>query len=418
MHPLSRGIVLPMAALAVVALAGCGPVPRTETAPQEWRLSPAQGVWTRLPDIPLSPREGLATAHLETPEGDLAVFVGGYIGQPCPPSADCVIPEDSTASDGAAYNLDTGTWTAIADAPRPIASRSPTAVIGATMYVLTGSQLLSWEAEADTWTELDPPTAPAWSSLVADGDRLVVASRSDENGLRPDQVYDTTTRIWSMLPADPLRPSFDRVLSATTSGLVLTAKPMVPDGGPEDPAIVHAAVLSPGAEEWRSLPPAENQLGGWSWTWTGSRLVDPTPGSADGGEVNNYGRTIPYGGALDPAAGTWATLAGTPEEFTGGWPVEAPGRRYSAVQGWIYDDGAPSRDAGRGWTKLARPRGAPADPGTGVWIGDVLVVAGGADWSAPDTPEEWTPENVWSTGVWAYRVVEGNTSPARRPPLG
>lgn len=48
-----------------------------------------------------------------------------------------------------------------------------------------------------------------------------------------------------------------------------------------------------------------DQVGG-SWTWTGQRLVDPTLGGADGGQVNNYGRVIPYGGRLDPATGDWS----------------------------------------------------------------------------------------------------------------
>ncbi|MGZ5403305.1 MAG: hypothetical protein ACXWDL_01525 [Nocardioides sp.] len=400
----------PLAAIALLALAACGTVEtpsRDSAGPGQSggnRVDAGAGSWTQLPDSPLSPRERPATAHVETGKGDLVVFIGGYIGRPCPPNADCSVPEDSTASDGASFNLDSGTWETIADAPRPVSSYAPTAVIGQTVYVLTGGTLLSWDVADDHWTELVPPANPGWSDLVADGDRLILASGSDENGVRPDQVYDTNTGAWTRLASDPLKPSFDRILVSTPSGLVLTAKPIAAAGGPEDPALVHAAVIRSGAEEWRVLPPAENQLGGWSWTWTGTRLVDPTPGGADGGQVNNYGRTIPYGGALDPATGTWSTLEDTPGEFTGGWSVDALGGRYSAVQGWIYDDGAPADGDGRGWARLDQPDGAPAEPGASVWAGDVLVVAGGADWDAADKPEEWTPESVWSTGAWAYRA--------------
>lgn len=405
-----------VAGMSALALAACGTSP-ADSGPDPARASEgvvpavargefAAGRWTRLPESPLSPREAPATAHVPTDDGDLVVFVGGYTGPPCPPNADCVIPEDTTASDGAAYNLDSGTWQPIAPAPRPVAAYSSTAVIDETLYVLTDNQVLSWDAKRDTWAVLHPPTKPQWANLVADNHagqpRLVLAAASDENGTLPDLVYDPADGTWSQLPANPLRPSFDRLLISTPSGLVLTAKPIGPDGGPEDPALVHAAVLAPGASTWQPVPSGRDQLGGWHWTWTGQRLVDPTPGGADGGHVNNFGRTIPYGGALDPTPGDWQPLRGTPQEFTGGWPVEALGGRYNAVQGWIYDDG----DAGRGssWTRVTRPDGAPDEPGRGVWIGNVLIVSGGADWDGPHEPEEWTPQNVWSTGTWAYRA--------------
>ncbi|MGZ5398712.1 MAG: hypothetical protein ACXWDM_01780 [Nocardioides sp.] len=322
----------PLAAMALLALAACGTVEtpsRDSAGPGQSggnRVDAGAGSWTQLPDSPLSPRERPATAHVETGKGDLVVFIGGYIGRPCPPNADCSVPEDSTASDGASFNLDSGTWETIADAPRPVSSYAQTAVIGDTVYVLTGGTLLSWDVADDHWTELVPPANPGWSDLVADGDRLILASGSDENSVRPDQVYDTNTGAWTRLASDPLKPSLDRILVSTPSGLVLTAKPIAAAGGPEDPALVHAAVIRSGAEEWRVLPPAENQLGGWSWTWTGTRLVDPTPGGADGGQVNNYGRTIPYGGALDPATGTWSTLADTP----GSSPADGPSTRWVA----------------------------------------------------------------------------------------
>ena len=184
--------------------------------------------------------------------------------------------------------------------------------------------------------------------------------------------------------------------------MVLTAKPIRPDGGPEDPALVHAAVLPAGASTWRLVPSSGDQLGGWYWTWTGQRLVDPTPGGADGGQVNGFGRTIPYGGALDPSTGDWIPLKDTPRESTGGWAVEALGGRYNAVQGWVYDDG--DGEQGHSWTRLPKPDGAPTEPGPGVWVGDVLIVSGGADWDGPDESAEWTPQNVWSTGTWAYRA--------------
>ena len=403
---------LSVLSLTTLSLAGCGSTPAGPDAVAPGATGAAGGPdlpaggWTRLPDSPLSAREAPAAAHVSTDEGELAVFVGGDRGQPCPPTADCIVERDSVASDGAAYNLDLGVWQPIADAPRPVSAYASTAVIDETLYVRTGEHLLAWDAEQDSWTELDPPTSPDGATLVADTwagtARLLLVSGTDENGVRPDQVLAPADGTWSRLPADPLRPSFDRAVVSTPHGLVLTAKAIGADGGPEDPALVRAALLPRGASTWQRLPSQEDQLGGWAWTWSGRRLVDATPGGSDGGQVNNYGRTIPHGGALDPATGVWEPLEDAPEEFTGGWGVEALGGRYSAVEGWIYDDG----DSGQAssWTRLTRPDGAPAEPGRGVWIGDVLIVSGGADWDGHDEPKEWTPENVWSTGAWAYRA--------------
>lgn len=402
MSPISRAALALGVGVLSVALAGCGSA-TTDARPDASGSAPP-GEWTRLPDSPLSPREGPAAAHVPTADGDLAVFVGGYTGAPCPPGADCSIPEDTLAADGAAYDVGTGVWRRIADAPVTVSPFASTAVVDGTLYVLTDGHLIAWDSVDDTWTELDPPKDVGWASLVADTragrPRLVLASSSDEQGARPDQVYDPADGTWSQLPADPLRPSFDRVLVSTPSGLVLTAKPIAPDGGPEDPALVRAAVLPPGASRWRTVPTDGDQLGGGHWTWTGRRLVDPTLGGADGGEVNGYGRTIPYGGALDPATGEWEPLTGAPDQASGGWPVEALGGSWSAAEGWIYRDG----DGGDGssWSRLPPPDDAPAEPGPGVWVGDLLVVAGGSDWDGLDESGGWTAEDVWPTAAWAY----------------
>ncbi|MGH3363678.1 MAG: hypothetical protein ACRDOW_03035 [Nocardioidaceae bacterium] len=387
--------------LLLLLTAACGQSASDGTAPRDPATgNPAatagapeleRGSWTRLSDSPLSPREGAAAVYVD---GEV-VFVGGYSGQPCPPNADCDRPEDAVERDGAAYDLATGTWRRIADAPGPVPAVAPTAVIGAHLYVLANETLLVWDSAGDSWDEATPPRPIRWGALVADGTRLVVASGSDENGVQPDRVLDTSTGEWSTLPEDPLKPSFDRTITATPEGLVLTAKPILADGSAANPALVHATVLPPGGDTWEPLPTSD-QLGGWRWSWTGHRLVDPTLGGADGGETNNFGRVIPYGGRLDPATGAWSPLPDAPGEGTGGWPVEAPGGPLVAAEGWLYDD------AEGAWTRLPRPEDSPATPGPAVWAGDVLVVLGGADWDLADEPDEWTPENVWSTGVWAY----------------
>lgn len=351
------------------------------------------GRWTRLPDSPLTPRENPVVRRV----ANEVVVLGGYAGTPCPPNADCAREDDDLRRDGAAYDLDTGAWREIADAPRPVPELAAAAVIGQQLYVLAAESLLVWHGDRDSWAEVRLPGPRGWPHLVADGARLLVVSGSDENGVLPDRVLDTLTGQWTSLPPNPLQPSFDRTVTATPQGLVLTAKPIEPDGGPADPALVHAALLPPGASEWRPLPPS-TQLGGWRWSWTGHRLVDPTLGGADGGETNNYGRVIPYGGRLEPATGTWSRLPDAPGPGTGGWPVEAAGGPLVAAEGWVYDD-----ERAR-WTRLPRPVDAPETPGPAAWAGSILVVHGGADWDGLAGSDDWTPENVWSSGAWAYVV--------------
>lgn len=373
-------------------MTACGePQPSTSVEPgtsESTTSGPSLG-WTKLPESPLSPREGVAVARV----GGEVVFVGGYAGPPCPPNADCEYPEDAIQRDGAAYHLGSSAWRRIADAPQPIPARAPAVGVGEKLYVVAKESLLIWDGATDTWSEAEPPRPLEWGRLIADGTRLVMAPDTDENGIRPDQVYDTTTGDWSILPKDPFKPAFDRMITSTSSGLVLTAKLITPSGDIADPSLVQAAILEDGV--WRKLPPSD-QLAGWRWAWTGQRLVEVTLGGSDGGEVDGYDRVIPYGGRLDPATGEWSRLPDAPEERTGGWPVEAGGGPLVAAEGWVYDD------ASEAWTKLAQPPGAPGEPGPAIWADDVLLVYGGADWEGSDEPEEWTPENVWSTDLWAF----------------
>ena len=128
-------------------------------------------------------------------------------------------------------------------------------------------------------------------------------------------------------------------------------------------------------------------------------MVDPSLGGADGGEVNGYGRTIPFGGRLDPATGTWTRLPDPPQERTGGWPVEALDGPVIAAEGWLYDDRAGS------WARLPKPSGAPPSPGVAVWADGELLVLGGTDWDRAEDPEDRTADRVWSTALWSYSVT-------------
>jgi hypothetical protein len=377
-----------LAILLAVILTGLTACGSDQRRPMDDRASGGGDRWERLADSPLSPRWGPVAAYV----GGRAVFVGGDTGRPCPPTADCAIPP-VYAVDGAAYDPSSLRWRAIARAPHPVAALAPRAVVGDRLYILTEGRLLSYDAARDAWTTVPTPVPLDGRSLTAVGRRLVFTHGSDEHGEAPDRVLDTRTGRWSTLPDDPIGPAYDRVITATPHGLVLTAHELVAQPGSEKPSLVLAARMDPRSNTWTKLP-VSDQIGGWRWAWTGSHLVDPTLGGADGGGTGNWGRWVPDGGLLDPATGRWARLPDPPQPMTGGWPVEAIDGRVTAAEGWLFDDDTDS------WTRLPRPQGAPPEPGSAVWADDLLVVLGGADHAAGDTAAE-----VYATSAWAYRLA-------------
>ena len=355
--------------------------------------------WEALPEAPLVPRLDAVTAWT----GSEALFLGGDLGATCPEGAACD-RQVVAARDGAAFDPSEGSWRRLADAPSPIEPQAAHAVVDDAVFVATQGRLLSYDASDDIWTDHPaPPGGLGYVRLATDGER-VFAVRGERRAIDPpDHLYDPSTRTWTPVPEDPLGPGFDRMVTATAAGLVLTAHELVENPGADGPSFVRAAVLDPASLRWSRLPDSE-QLGGGRWTWTGRRMLDPTPGGADGGEIGNYGRTIPFGGALDPASGGWAPLPDPPAAPSGGWPVQALGGPLAAVDGWLYDDRTEA------WAELPRPQGAPPFPGSAVWAGDVLVVlhgSGGSDTS----PDLATPVG----GAWSYDISPDTAFEAPAP---
>jgi hypothetical protein len=379
------------ALVGALGLAGCA---SDSVEPQGSAAAPssvptfASVQWDRLPDPPLSPRLAAIVVALD----DRLLVVGGDDGAPCPPTADCAGPRDPS-QDGAIYDPATREWSPIADAPIGLDDGNAAVVVGSKLYVLDGGserQLISYDPTSDAWTRLEPGDHARYVNLVALGDLVAVVSGTREEGDPTDQVYDPATDTWTDLPPDPLGASFDRVLTDTPTGAILTAKESVPHPGSAAPAIVLAAQLSPDHATWKRLPDSD-LIGGYRWAWTGQRMVDPTLGEADGGEVGNWGRSVPFGGRFDPATQTWSRLPGAPKGYSKtGWKVEALGGPVSAAGGWFYDD-----RSGR-WSKLLRPDGAPEYAGSAAWVGDTLFVVGGQF--------EASGAYALSAGAWALTV--------------
>lgn len=348
--------------------------------------------WQRAADFPLEPRDGAVVAWT----GNEVVVVGGFIGPPCPPNADCVIP-DKFAVDGAAYDPATDVWRDLTEAPIEIGGWAQGAYAAGQLFVTSSRydpdaqrivyRLVSYDVTNDEWRRWRTPPMKG-RMPVADGDRIVFASDSDARGEIDDLVLDIATGEWSELPKDPIGPAFDRMLTATPYGLVLTAKELVDDPGALSPSLTRVALLDRETDRWRRLPDTA-QIGGWSWTWTGQRLVSPEFGSADGGEIGNWGRHYPFGGRIRLPSGEWSRLPAAPASARyGAWSVEAAGKRWSATRGYVYDDLKGS------WAKLPRPAGAPDTPGPGVWADDRLVFVGGTDWAGGG--------GLRSPGIWVY----------------
>jgi hypothetical protein len=318
--------------------------------------------------------------------GAEVVVLGGDVGPACPPTADCVLTAPSRS--GAALDPIRGTWRELRDAPLDIPPSSA-AFAGGQVFVDLWApderRLVSYDVGADRWVEWDIP-GDLPHMLVGDAERVLFVSNSDENVEQADVVLDVTTGEWSDLPPDPLGASFDRTFTPTPHGLVLTSRELVDNPGAEGPAITRAALYDWDSGRWSRLPDT-GQIGGWQWIWTGCRLVAPELGSADGGQIGNWGASYPFGGVIDVPEGEWSPLPGAPDPSVDPWIGSAMGGgRFAAVGGYVYDD----REAR--WTHLPAPRGAAAEPGPAIWAGDRLVVVGGADWSGGEgnrRPETW-----------------------------
>lgn len=343
----------------------------------------------RLPDPPLSER----AEPIVVWTGEEVLALGGEVGDTCPPAADCTTP-NASATDGAALDLESRTWRPIAEAPLEIPAHSPHALVGDQLFVIAHRTLLGYDVVEDRWDTVLAPVN-AWYDLASDGDRLVLVSGSDEQGVRRDLVHTPATGAWSRLSDDPLGPSYDRALVATRHGLLLSAKDLVPSpGAGSEPSYVEAALLDRATGRWRTFGPSDRLGGGW--VALGDRVVAARLGTSDGGGSSpggDYGREIPEGGRLDLVTGAWSDLPHAPPEASGGWPVDAAGTRWIAAGGYLYDDARAT------WVRVPRPDGSAEGPGPAVWADDTLVVVTGMSRGATNADIRTNASWAWSPSI-------------------
>jgi hypothetical protein len=352
-----------LAALALaVVLAACGEASGSGTG--------SSSTWTRATDPPLSPRY----APLLAWTGTEVLTFGGHTGRACPANASCVDLHDGTR-DGAAYDPETDTWRLLADAPLPVDRFTGHVVVDGTLVVGDARRWWSYDAAADAWTAL--PAGARGAPETALDDTVYTHVRGQV------QALDLDTRSWTTLPPDDLAPRLqDGGLFATDAGLVLTG---VDYGAaaPDEPTLTQADLWDGTA--WRRLPET-GQIGGFVH-WTGERLVNPDTGGADGGEVDNWGRTYPNGGRLDPATGAWSPLRAPVPTYgdapDDAWRLDAAAGPRLCVGGFVYDDAAGT------WRLLGRPDSPILDDLASVWAGDRLVTVGGTDRDHRPVGEAW-----------------------------
>lgn len=346
---------------------------------------PSPAGWRTLPAPPLAPRSDALAVWT----GAEVLVLGGEPQPHCPPNADCALPEGAALGDGAAFDPVTGRWRTIAEAPAPVTGAARVAVAGDAVYVLAhpatraagDGGFFRYEPAADTWAAFTPPDHSARYDLVGLGDGVVAFPTSDEREPLPDLRFEPDTGAWSTLPDDPLGPSYERSLVGVAGRLHLFAKDLVESPNSSGPSLVRTAEFDPATGEW-SVGPDSELIGGWGAVVVADRVVFPQLGGADGGAVDNWGRTYPYGGIYDTTRRAWSDL---PERDPAVLGVGAIGTADAGYTGWAgavldidaatWIDVPPLPDERSGpWGGVARRAVTAA--------GQALFVYGGEFWSS------------------------------------
>jgi hypothetical protein len=319
-----RGTVI--AAVAVASgLSACGSndaVRPAQSTPDDGStpvVAAPAAQWEALPPSPLSPR----AAALGVWTGEEVLVIGGEPEAWCPPVADCTAPEFAPLGDGAAYDPSTRSWRRITDAPMTFSSNASAVTASGDVYVLVRDAdyrpggrggFLRYRPDVDRWDQLPAPARDlAWYQLAAAGGSVIVYAGSAESGPLPDFVFDPTVDQWRELPVDPLAPSFDRTMVAVGDDLFLFTHDLVANPGSERPSLTRVARFDLGVGEWELRADSEI-LGSAPWFVEDGVLVNPRLGAADGGQVNNWGRSYPEGGVYDSTTDSWSELPNRPAD--------------------------------------------------------------------------------------------------------
>jgi hypothetical protein len=381
-----RLLLLPLAALVALSVACGGDDAETDAGdpPSD------EGGWQRLSDSPLSPRTDAATVWT----GEEVLVLGGHSREVCSRGGDCFTADPPDLADGAAYDREAGTWRPIADAPRPLGFTSR-AVADDAVYFFDGNvepaSLLRYDLATDSWSSVETPFQdPAWWSIAEVPSGLVAYIGSEEAIERPMFLLDAATGKWSEVPPDPLSPGFDRWVTATGDGFVLTDHEMPAAGD----FVTRAAAYKVADGAWERL--ADGDVGtSLGFVALSGLVVNPALPMTDmAGDVHAMG------GILDPAADAWRPLPAAPSDTSPGMGVvSSDDAYYGLADGYVLDV-----EAAR-WVEVPslqgerRPDGSTTTDRRAVTAaGRDLFVFGGTRWSDDGMDGEvlgdawlWTP---------------------------
>lgn len=388
----SAGGVARLLAVAVAALltSACAPrptapasgpaSPSTTTSPSTTAAPMARGAWQRIPDGPLSARQGGLAVRV----AGRFLVLGGSAVPACPSNASCVDPEVPPLRDGAAFDPVTSRWSRIADAPFAPEYYQVPVVVGGLLYLSaqdatgTGRQrLTAYDPARNQWSDVPFPPV-RHPQLVAAGDTLVAVSQSSRRIVR----YDAAATRWRALPADPLDVATDR-RAAWAAGRLLLAAPV---GAGRPSAQVELATLDGSLRTWHRLPdrkrtgglpeaagdtvrfwycrtrcPEGSTLDLTTGAWRAAPVIDPSSTaptcipSAINGTLG--ARAVVASGLYDARSGAWSALPPLPvPSCVGGAMAAAGGDAILVWGGTAYreDGDDPKRvNSAAGW--LLRP---------------------------------------------------------------
>jgi hypothetical protein len=365
------------------------------------------GVWTPMPEGPLSPRRDALAFTV----GDEALIFGGWSGPGCSPTSSC--RDVAPLVDGAAYDPVERTWRSIADTPLPL-QRASGAVVGDRLYLWASTYcppratcvlepFMVYDVGDDEWTRLSlPPEVGAGVRLAAFDDEVVAYGRAS-GGESVDFVYSPADETWTAIPPVPPEvPSSDRKMVAHGADLYLFGLGLTPPGAHG------AAVLRGGDDEWTVLDDGGDLGYGTTWAPIGDLIVnpggpietDPIPTAEGEAAILGHGD----GGALDTTDDSWEALPAPPRE-----PPDFQDLGTVAGPDLIVTDGMVFDVAERTWTPLPQTETVTGTGAAVTWVDDTLVAWGGtglepmsigatftpAEATTPSTEDALPPGNVW-----------------------
>lgn len=376
-------IVAAGTALGVIGPDGRDDDPARPAVPSGPDAAPTDG-WA---PIAVSPLAGAARA-VGVWTGQELVVAGGEVAPVCPPMADCTTSGTPTTQ-AAAYDPAEDTWRLLPPAPEAIGPGFGAWVGDRALFVgATSGVTLLLDPETGRWERAaDLPGRVSDGGLVvvpgADGRNDAVRFSYDQRTGPSDYRFDSATRTWAPLPADPFGESYDRSLAWSDGRLWLLSMAAEHHFDAYEGRPSRLAVLE--GDRWRVVDAATPDLTQLQWLVPQGHLLV----AAENRDPAARNRTY------DPATGEWDEPVPADER-----PAALPG---SPGAGCSLGDAA----AGPAWITAgdrlvsALPADALAVPpcpdhaayALVAWAGNRLILWGGLP--SPDSSEPGNAGVAW-----------------------